>query len=78
MQERARRVGFERARPVREHGLACGPDECVPVAFRLLEGTNQLLRARLKVGGENEYESDIEVDDKKNELKYYVTIGIDF
>ena len=32
----------------------------------------------LKVGVENEYETDVEEDDKKNDLKYYVGVGIDF
>ena len=32
----------------------------------------------LKTGVENEYETDVEEDDKKNDLKYYVSVGIDF
>jgi putative salt-induced outer membrane protein YdiY len=32
----------------------------------------------LNVGVENEYETKVEEDDKKNDLKYYVTVGIDF
>lgn len=32
----------------------------------------------LKVGVENEYETDIEDDDKKNDVKYYLSVGIDF
>ncbi len=32
----------------------------------------------LKMGIENEYESSVEGDDEKNNLKYYMTIGLDF
>jgi putative salt-induced outer membrane protein YdiY len=32
----------------------------------------------LKAGVENEYETNVEEDDKKNDLKYYVSVGIDF
>jgi putative salt-induced outer membrane protein YdiY len=32
----------------------------------------------LKTGVENEYESDVEGDDEKNNLKYYISLGIDF
>ncbi len=32
----------------------------------------------LNTGVEIEYETDIEEDDKKNDLKYYVSVGIDF
>ena len=32
----------------------------------------------LKFGAENEYETDIEDDDKNNDLKYYIALGIDF
>jgi putative salt-induced outer membrane protein YdiY len=32
----------------------------------------------LKAGAENEYETEVEEDDKKNDLKYYVGVGIDF
>ena len=32
----------------------------------------------LNVGVENEYETKVEEDDKKNDLKYYVSVGIDF
>ena len=31
-----------------------------------------------QAGVENEYETDVEEDDKKNDVKYYVTVGIDF
>jgi len=32
----------------------------------------------LNLGGENEYETRPEEDDKNNDLKYYVTLGLDF
>jgi len=32
----------------------------------------------LTVGVENEYETDVEDDDKKNDVKYYLSVGIDF
>ena len=32
----------------------------------------------LKAGVENEYESEVEEGDKKNDLKYYLSVGIDF
>ena len=32
----------------------------------------------LKIGAENEYETEVEGDDEKNNLKYYMALGIDF
>ena len=32
----------------------------------------------LKIGAENEYETEIEDDDKHIDLKYYIALGIDF
>ncbi len=32
----------------------------------------------LKIGAENDYETDIEDDDNNNDLKYYIAFGIDF
>ncbi len=35
-------------------------------------------KLNLKIGAENEYETDIEPDEKKNDIKYYVAIGLGF
>lgn len=32
----------------------------------------------MNLGAENEYESEVEGDDEKNDLKYYISLGIDF
>ncbi len=32
----------------------------------------------LNLGAENEYESEVEAEDKKNDFKYYLSIGLDF
>ncbi|MFQ5700171.1 MAG: hypothetical protein ACE5IL_18055, partial [Myxococcota bacterium] len=32
----------------------------------------------LTIGAQNEYETDIEPGDKKNDLKYFMTVGLDF
>jgi putative salt-induced outer membrane protein YdiY len=32
----------------------------------------------LKMGAENEYESDVEPDDERNDVKYYLALGLDF
>ena len=47
----------------------------------IAEGKMQILEEpalSLKTGVENEYESNVEEDDKKNDVKYYVGVGIDF
>ena len=32
----------------------------------------------MNLGAENEYETQVEGDDKKNNLQYYMSLGIDF